>query len=343
MKISSTLTAIVFLSALVIAQPKEALPQKPAIDVIAQADALVTQGKPAEAVELVQATLEKNPADPTLNFWLAKTSYRRGMYQAAVERLSVTVETLKKDSVEYKEAVRMLGMGHYVLGHLVEAAPYLEKFVGNTPENQEVVYALGVVYIQTRKPEKARQTYAKLFGLPPTSAAAHLINAQMHQRQRFEETAETELLRARELDPKLPQVNFVLGELAVYKAEIDKGIAYLRKEIEINPSNSMAYYRWGEALSRQLKWDEAIPPLQKSIWLNPFFSGPYIVLGKVYSKKGDLSNAENLLRRSTAIDPNNFGAHHLLAQVLQQAGRAEEAKAEFVLAEKLRGANEQDP
>jgi tetratricopeptide (TPR) repeat protein len=118
---------------------------------------------------------------------------------------------------------------------------------------------------------------------------------------------------------------------------------YLREEITINPANGMAYYRLGEALSRQLKWDEAIAPLQKSIWINPFFSGPYIVLGKVYLKKKDLGNAESLLRRSVALDPRNFGAHHLLGQVLQQAGRAEEAKAVFELAEKLRGQNEQNP
>ena len=120
-------------------------------------------------------------------------------------------------------------------------------------------------------------------------------------------------------------------------------IEFLKQEIAINPTNGMAYYRLGEGLSRQLKWDEAIPPLQKSIWLNPFFSGPYIVLGKVYLKKQDLGNAENLLRRSTALDPNNFGAHYLLAQVLQQAGKADDAKAEFAIAEKLRGEKDQNP
>ena len=135
----------------------------------------------------------------------------------------------------------------------------------------------------------------------------------------------------------------MLGELAIYHAEIDKGIEFLKQEIALNPSNSMAYYRLGEGLSRQLKWDEAIPPLQKSIWLNPFFSGPYIVLGKVYLKKQDLGNAESMLRRSTTIDPNNFGAHYLLAQVLQQTGKTEEAKTEFALAEKLRGNNDKNP
>ena len=104
----------------------------------------------------------------------------------------------------------------------------------------------------------------------------------------------------------------------------------------------MAYYTLGEAYSRQLKWDAAVGPLQKSIWLNPFFSGPYIVLGKVYLRKGEMANAESMLRRALKMDPNNFSGHHLLAQVLQHSNRAEEAKKEFELADKLRTSSEKN-
>src|SRR5204863_165502 len=89
------------------------------------------------------------------------------------------------------------------------------------------------------------------------------------------------------------QVNHLLG-LAIYHANLDRGVELLKKEIALNPGFAMAYYMLGEAYSRQLKWDEAIAPLQKSIWLNPFFSGPYIALGKVYLKKSDLGNAESM-------------------------------------------------
>jgi Flp pilus assembly protein TadD len=44
-----------------------------------------------------------------------------------------------------------------------------------------------------------------------------------------------------------------------------------------------------------------------------------------------------MLRRAIQYDPNNKSAHYLLAQVLQQAGRAEEAKREFAIAERLQG------
>jgi tetratricopeptide (TPR) repeat protein len=285
---------------------------------ISDAQILLKQGKTNEAIQLLQTTLQTNPKDKRLLYWIGKIYYSSGNYQKAIDNLTPVVGQFTVNSDEDLQSVQMLGLSHYVLGHLSEAIPYFEKMLIRQPENSEIAYALGVSYIQTRRPEKSRAVFAKLFGVQTNSEALRL-------------------------DPKLPNVNFILGEMAIYKAEIDKGIAYLKREIELNPANSMAYYRLGEGLSRQLKWDEAIPPLQKSVWLNPFFSGPYIVLGKVYFKKGDLENAENLLRRSTQIDPNNFGAHYLLAQVLQQSGKTQEASNEFALAEKLRGANEQNP
>lgn len=310
---------------------------------VTTAQALLKKGDAAAAVGLLQTALQKNPNDTNVRFWIGKAFYAQGNYQKTIETLSVIADKLPKDSSEQNQSVQMLGLSYYVSGRLAAAIPYFEKIIERLPENGEVAYALGVSYIQTREPEKSRATFAKLFKVSTNSAPAYLLNAKMHVRQQFEETAEIELRKALELDPKIPEARFVLGELAIYRAEIDKGIEFLKQEIALNPANAMAYYRLGEGLSRQLKWDEAVPPLQKSIWLNPFFSGPYIVLGKVYLKKQDLGNAENLLRRSTQIDPNNFGAHHLLAQVLQQAGRVAEAKAEFALAEKLRGSGEKEP
>jgi Tfp pilus assembly protein PilF len=44
-----------------------------------------------------------------------------------------------------------------------------------------------------------------------------------------------------------------------------------------------------------------------------------------------------MLKRAIEYDPNNRTAHYVLAQLLQQAGRVEEARQEFAIAEKLQG------
>jgi tetratricopeptide (TPR) repeat protein len=310
---------------------------------VVRAQSLLNAGQIDAAIETLTAASRLNTNDAQVQQLLGLAYYRKGDYKRAVEYLSAAVRQTPESGRQYREAVQALGLSHYMLGHTAEAVPYLERLNRWSPDNREIAYALGVGYIQTRNPDKARETFARLFSVPPGAAAAYLINAQMMVRQQLEGAAETELRKALELDPRLPQANFLLGELAIYHAQIDLGIELLQKEIALNPAFGMAHYRLGEAYTRQLKWDEAIGPLQKSIWLNPFFSGPYIVLGKVYLKKGDLPNAENVLRHAVRIDPNNFSAHHLLAQVLQQAGRVEEAKSEFGVAEKLRTGADKEP
>ena len=310
---------------------------------VTQARGLLNAGRVDSAIETLTAASELKPDDVQVQQLLGLAYYRKSDYKRAVEYLSVAARQTPESSREYREVVQALGLSHYMMGHIREAVPHLERLSRWSPDNKEIAYALGVGYIQTRDPDKARETFARLFGVPPSAAAAYLINAQMMVRQQLEGLAETELRKALELDPRLPQANFLLGELAIYHARIDLGVELLQKEISLNPAFGMAHYRLGEAYTRQLKWDEAIGPLQKSIWLNPFFSGPYIVLGKVYLKKGNLPNAESVLRHAVRMDPNNFSAHHLLAQVLQQAGRVEEAKREFGAAEKLRTGADKEP
>jgi len=311
--------------------------------VVKQAENYLGAGKVDEAIQLLGTIPQTVTNYPTVAYLLGIAYHLKRDYVHAVEKLSVAVKGVPETGKEYGQAIQILGLSHYLLGHPSEAIPYLEQTQRLLPQSAEIAYALGTCYIQSHNPDKSRETFARMFKVPQSSAAAYLINGQMMVRQNFEELAEPELKKALAIDPRLPQVNFLLGEISIYHADINRGIVLLQREIEINPTFAPAHYWLGEAYTRQLKWDEAIAPLQKSIWLNPYFSGPYIALGKVYLKQGDLQNAEGMLRQATKMDPNNFSAHHLLAQVLQRAGRPEEAKREFETAEKMRTSADKEP
>jgi tetratricopeptide (TPR) repeat protein len=305
---------------------------------LAEARALVAQGNTAAAITKLQ-TLPQN--DARVAQLLGAAYYGAGDLVQAIQLLAPVAEKLPQDSVAQRETIQLLGMAHFVLGHLAEAMPLLEQTRAWQPDNHELTYALGMAAIQTRQSDKAREAFARMFRVAPDSPAAHLLTAQMMIRVEFEEFAEPELRKALAKDPKLAQANFLLGQMAIYKGRLEEGIALMERELSTNPGNANAYYKIGDAYTRQLKWDEAIVALQKSVWLNPWFSGPYILLGKCYLKKKQLPNAEGMLRRAVQYDPNNKSAHYLLGQVYQQSGRAEDARREFAIAEKLQGSNEQ--
>jgi len=324
------------------AQTEQVVPAKPepGPSAIEQAESLLGEGKIDAAISVLTAIPRSESNETQISHLLGLAYYQKADYVRAVEHLSIAAKRATQGSRQYKQEVQMLGLSHFLLGHIKEAIPFLEQLKNWAPDNVEMAYTLGVSYIQTHDLDKSRVSFARMFSVLPGSASAYLINAQMMIRQQFEEFAEKELQKALELDPKLPQANYLLGEMAIYRANLEQGIGFLKKEIAINPGFAMAYYMLGEAYTRQLKWDEAVAPLQESIWLNPFFSGPYIALGKVYLKKGEHGNAESMLRRALKMDPNNFSGHHLLAQVLQQSNRAEAAKKEFEIADSLRTSSE---
>lgn len=303
----------------------------------AEARALFEEARYHEVIRKLGSVASPSNDNPEINYLLGISWYQQRDYQRAVEFLNQVVRREDESSREYRESVQVLGLSHYLLGHLAEAVPLLEKSVVWSPTNNELIYALGMACVQTRQSDKARISFAKMFRVTADSPAAYLITAQMMIRVELEEFAEIELKKALEKDPKLPQANYLLGQIAIYKGRWDEGLTLMERELAINPAHANAYYKIGDAYARQLKWDEAIVALQKSIWLYPFYSGPYILLGKSYLKKRQLSSAEGMLKRAIQFDPNNKSAHYLLGQVYQQSGRIEDAKREMAIAEKLIG------
>jgi tetratricopeptide (TPR) repeat protein len=297
---------------------------------LADARRLVADGQAPVAIEKLRALDEQG--NPLVAELLGVAYYHANDPAKAIDH-----QMLPPGSLERREAAQVLGLSHYLAGHLAESIPYLEEVRPLLPDDIKLAYALGMAYAQTRQPDKARESFARTFRVPPASAAAHLLAGQMMNRLELEELAERELKAALQQDPKLPEAHYVLGQIAIFRSRLDEGLALMREELAINPAHAMALYRTGEIYSRQLKWDAAISALQQSLWINPYYSGPYILLGKAYSQTGQPEAAEDMLRRAVQYDPNNKSAHYLLAQVLQQAGRSEEAKREFAIAERLQG------
>jgi len=302
---------------------------------LADARTLIDAGRPAAAIDKLRGL--DNQTDPRVAELLGVAYYHANDAARAIATLTPIIDRLAADSLERREAVQVLGLAHFLAGHLAESIPYLEATRPHAPDDIKLAYALGMAYAQTRQPARAREAFARTFRIAPDSAAAYLIAGQMMNRLELEDLAEAELKEALRRDPKLPEAHYLLAQMAIFRSRLDEALALLREELAINPAHAMALYRVGEVYSLRLEWAGAIAALQQSLWINPYFSGSYILLGKAYGKTAQPAAAEDMLRRAIQYDPNNKSAHYLLAQTLQQNGRLEEAKREFAIAERLQG------
>lgn len=301
---------------------------------LAEARRLIDGGQPGVAAQTLEALGSDD--DPRVRHLLGVARYRADQHLEAIALLEPLVEAFPDGSVERREVVQVLGLSLYLVGRLKEAIPLLERTAEWAESNAELAHVLGMAYIQTQQPERARAWFARTFGVPADSAAAHLLTAQLMIRAELDDLAETELRQALAADPRLPHARFLLGQTALFRGRVEEAVDLLQGELAVNPGDSMAHYRLGDAFLHRREWDRAIEALQRSIWLNPFFSGPYVLLGRAYTQKGQPGTAEGMLRQAIAYDPNNSVAHYLLGQLLQRAGRVEEARRELDLAERLK-------
>lgn len=311
---------------------QQAAPSNPSPE-FAEARQLIQQGKADAAIAELKAIEARDPATKGLAFELGVAYYKTSNSPKAIEYL-------KKASAEDPgngEAVQLLGMSYYAGGHPADAIPLLEKVQGwISRANVDGYYILGTCYIQTRNYDQARKSFAKMFDVPPDSAAAYLFTARMLLRQEYDPVAEDYAEKAATLDPKLPLVHFLLGELYLYKSRLPESIAEFQKEIAINPANAATYYKLADAYSRVQRFDDAQRLLQCSIRLDATSSVPFILMGKVLEKKGDYDLAVLSLKHAVTMEPNNPTTHHLLGQAYRDMGKKEEAETELKLAEQLR-------
>ncbi|MGB2900529.1 MAG: tetratricopeptide repeat protein [Candidatus Acidiferrum sp.] len=297
-----------------------------------QATLLMQQGKNEEALKFLESIAAADPTRRGVARQIGIVYYRKNDFLKAAASFKKALEEEPGDN----EAIQLLGLSYYLAGRPTEAIAPLEKVQTWYPSaNVDAAYILGLCYLQTKDYPNARKAFAKMFGVPPDSAASYLFTARMLLRQDFAPVAEEYAKRAVELDPKLPRAHMLLGELYLYKSRVPEAIEQFQKELELNPGEAAVYYKLADGYSRLQKYEEAEKLLQRSIWLDATSTGPYILMGKILQKKGETALAVRALQRALAMDPNNPIPHHLLGQAYRELGHTEDAERELKLAEQL--------
>jgi tetratricopeptide (TPR) repeat protein len=309
---------------------KVAGPESP--DAFAHTRLLLQRGQYDAAIDQLNQLGAQKPGLKGLAHELGSAYYRKGDYPKSIESLKKALDENPQDN----EAVQLLGLSYYLAGRPAEAIPLLEKMQAWFPRaNVDASYMLGMCYVQTHDYVQARKAFARMYEVPPDSAASYLFAARMLFRQQFEPVAEEYAQKAVALDPKLPRAHFLLGELYLFKSRVPEAITEFHKELAINPTDASTYYKLADAYSRVQKFEDAERLLQRSIWLDSTSTGPYILMGKVLAKKGETELAVRTLQRAISMDPNNSITHHLLGQAYRDLGKNEDAERELKLAEQL--------
>jgi len=221
-------------------------------------------------------------------------------------------------------------------GDWPQAIEYLRKSSALRPRDVDTLYYLAQAYYLDDQHEPARQAILRAVTLAPGRADA----AQKLGEYQCEDNLCTEglrhLLKARSLDPALPNIDFDLG-MAYHKlAHVPEARRYLEAAYKKDPGNLVAARFLADVLGRQNEWEKARGLYEVVLAAEPRNSWALYGLGRSLIALGDYEGALRPLREAIAVEPAIAEAHFQLGTALRQLGRREEASRELSLFKALR-------
>jgi tetratricopeptide (TPR) repeat protein len=201
-------------------------------------------------------------------------------------------------------------------------------------------YVLGLCYLNARRYDDARKSFATQYGVPAESGPAYLLLGNMLMNAHLPELAIGAAQKALQLSPGLPLAHFMIGEVALFKSSVAQAETEFEAERALNPDYSPVYDRLGDVYTRLQKYQQAQEAIMKAISLDSTRTGPFILMGKVLLRRNDPQSATLYLKHAIKMDPSSYMAHTLLGQAYRKLGKEQEAKQELDAASKLQSTNE---
>ena len=217
-------------SAFLAAQPQET-PKPATPDVINQAEALVNQGKPDDAIGLLQGEIKRSPDQTDLQVALGNLAARAQRYGLAIESLRRAKELAPNDAS--------------IVSTLARALDAAERF------------------------EEAHAEYEAALALDADNFIALNNLAFLLSQYGDLDRALKLARRARELMPANDEISDTIGWIQMKRNMPDDSIAAFRQAIRGASSNPVFHYHLGMAFSQKGEKAEAIGELQAALTLDP--------------------------------------------------------------------------
>jgi len=266
-------------------------PSDPAV-IAARGELAQAQGRPEEAVQLLEEALTLVPAANRLHYPLAQAYRTLENMDKAREHLALrgTVGVRPADPLADRIEDQARGERIFILrgrtafqaGHYEEAAEAFRQAVNAEPNSARARVNLGSALGQTGDREGAIEQFEKSLEIQPENATAH----------------------------------FNLGLLLKQMNRFAEALPHLEATARITPDDATAHLELGRLLRTGGDRVKAVHHFRSARKLDPNLEGAYIGEADVHLSWGDTAVAREILEEAHASMPDQGRTAHALARVL---------------------------
>lgn len=303
----------------------------------------VRRGKPREALALLTAALQANPAEGQYWFSFAEAllltgavgdartildrALSRGLAGAAADELRV--------QIGYAEALEA-AVSQQKAGRLIEARQILELILAENPGHVDSLHMLGVLEIQEERGEIAVGLIRRAIALNDTHASFHSnLGSALAGLGRRDE-AICSLRRAIELDPDYLDARNNLANVLTEDGQLDAALAQHQENLRLMPDSATAHNNLGNFFKKTQDVARAADCYARAIALDPNFALAHNNKGTLLKGIGQVVEALESFKRALSINPDFAEAHYNLGTTLVGIGQRDEALGHFQRAIELK-------
>jgi protein O-GlcNAc transferase len=120
-----------------------------------------------------------------------------------------------------------------------------------------------------------------------------------------------------------------LAECCLWLRDADRGLYWIKRALQLNPTSATAWEKKGELLLAAQKPQEALVALEKALSLDGQMNLARLNMAVAYEAMGQADVAASVAKEAVQLEPKAAEPHFRYAAALQRAKRLAEAEAEY--------------
>ena len=269
--------------------------------------------------------------DPAL-LLMAELNLRKGNPAAAIEALNQII----KARPQVERAFLLLARAYLAENNPDQALAVYHRLEEVAPKDPEVPFLVGMVELSEKRPAHAREAFEKSLEIAPGNARSleMLVNLDLAERKNAAAIARVQALIQQY--PKAPGPWLLMEKIHAARHDMKGAESDLLKAIDLDPNNQMAYLLLAQFYVATNKHQQALDKLtalaDKTNNTNALFQ-----IGLIHQELKQFDAARAAYERLLAVDPKNVPALDNLARIYSEnLGQSDKALEIARRAQKLK-------